>query len=386
MEKEDISLFVTGEKSKNILQKLVRVNSSNSPGNEMDMVKTVLSFFPKDINYKILNHGNNRGSLIIEILGEREETIAFVGHIDTVPVSDVLDWKYPPFDGVIEGEYLYGRGASDMKGGVTSMILTALYFIENDIIPPVTIKFCFTADEESDGTGVKTIRDEGYFENVTKIFISEPSDEKISICEKGALWLNICVKGKSSHASKPELGVNAIEKLMEYIKNLELTMDLEKKHPLLGRPSFTITKIEGGIKTNIIPDRAEVTVDIRTIPGFDHEDIIKKGKQIVCSMCKENSYLDIELKVTNNRPPLEISKDNEFIKQIIGTYDELSYPVEFKGTNFYTDASQIIPNYSIPFVILGPGEENMAHQKNERIKVKSIEKIAKLYISYILSI
>ncbi|MCF6462155.1 hypothetical protein C3E89_02005 [Clostridium sp. Cult1] len=375
--------FKLKKRTENILRKLVNVNTTNPPGNEMDVVKTILSFFPKGIDYEIIDHGNNRGSLLLEIKGKDEEKIGFMGHIDTVPVSDESSWIYPPFDGVVEDGYMYGRGTSDMKGGVTAMILTALYFIENNITPPHTLKFVFTADEESGGMGVQALRDKGDLKDISKVFIPEPTDEEIGTCEKGALWLNILVAGKSSHGSKPELGINAIEKLYEYIYRLRDTMDLDKSHPLLGKSSFAITLIKGGVKTNITPENAEASVDIRTIPGLDHNTILEDANIIGKSMEEENPGLSIDIQVENNRPPLTMDEEDRFIKEIVSAYEKLSYPVKFKGINFYTDASQLIPFHNIPFVLLGPGEENMCHQKNERIKLESIIRMTKFYISYI---
>jgi succinyl-diaminopimelate desuccinylase len=373
------------DKTKDILRKLININTTNLPGNEMDMVNAILEFFPENIDYEIIDHGNNRGSLLIELKGKNDEKMGFIGHIDTVPVPDESSWIYPPFEGVIEDGYMYGRGTSDMKGGVTAMILTALHFIENNITPPHGLKFIFTADEESGGMGVKAMRDKGYLNDISKVFITEPSDEEIGICEKGTLWISIRVKGKSAHGSRPELGLNAIEKLYEYINRLKGTLDLDKKHSLLGSSSYAITLINGGVKTNIIPEDANAALDIRTIPGFDHEKIIRDAHKISKDMEIENEGMTIEIQVENNRPPLTMDEENKFIKDIVSIYEKLSYPIKFKGINFYTDASQLIPYHNIPFVILGPGEENMCHQKNERIKIESIVRMIEFYISYIIN-
>lgn len=373
------------DSAENILKKLVNINTTNPPGNEMDLVKAILEYFPPDINYEIMDHGNNRGSLVIELKGEKDEKIGFIGHIDTVPVSDESSWTYPPFEGFIKDGYMYGRGTSDMKGGVTAMILTALHFIENDITPPNTLKFVFTADEESGGLGVRGLRDKGLLNDISKVFITEPTDDEIGICEKGALWLNLKVRGQASHASKPELGINAIEILYEYISRLKETMNLEKVHPLLGKCSYVITTIKGGVKTNIIPDMANGTLDIRTIPGFSHEEILENAYEIINDLETKNKGVKIDIEIGNNRPPVTMDKDNTFIQEITSIYEDLSYPVKFKGINFYTDASQLIPYYNIPFVILGPGEGNMCHQKNERIEIASIDRITKFYISYIIN-
>lgn len=373
------------DKTKDILRKLININTTNLPGNEMDAVNTILEFFPRDVDYKIIDHGNNRGSLLIEVEGKSNEKIGFIGHIDTVPVPDESSWIYSPFEGVVHDGYMYGRGTSDMKGGVTAMILTALHFIENNITPSHGLKFIFTADEESGGMGIVAMRDNGFLNDISKVFITEPSDEKIGICEKGTLWISIDVKGKSAHGSRPELGLNAIEKLYEYIIKLKDTLALDKKHDLLGQPSYAVTLINGGVKTNIIPEDANATLDIRTIPGFNHDKIINDAHKISKEMEKENEGMTINIEVENNRPPLTMDEENDFIKEIVSIYEKLSYPIKLKGINFYTDASQLIPYHDIPFVILGPGEENMCHQKNERIKIESIIRMIEFYISYIIN-
>src|SRR5690606_39264505 len=126
------------------------------------------------------------------------------------------------------------------------------------------------------------------------------------------------------------------EKLYEYIYRLKGTMDLEKEHPLLGKSSFAINMISGGVKTNIIPERAEASVDIRTIPGIDHDEILNEAYKIGKGMEEENPGLSIEISIENNRPSLSIDKEDGFIKDIVNSYKKLSYPVKFKGLNFYT--------------------------------------------------
>lgn len=383
---KDIKDFITLDKCKEILKTLIKINSTHPEGNEMDMVKAILAMFGKyDIEYKIFDHGNNRGSLVITISGKSsKQSIAFLGHIDIVPVDDYSEWEYPPFDAVVVGDYMYGRGSADMKGGVTSMIITALYLLENKVTPSNDIHFCFTADEELNGIGVLEIKDSGIINNAKEIFIAEPSEEKLGLAEKGALWIEVIVEGLSAHGSRPDLGVNSVEYLIEFINQFRDSMDRESLNPLLGQATFSVNEINGGVKTNVIPTQSTATIDIRTIPIQNHEDIINNGNEIAYKLMKEKDNLTIELNVLNNRPSVETSKDNMFIKKLTNLCKELSHETKYKGLNFYTDASQIIPDLKVPFVILGPGDDAMAHQRNEKIKLTSVAKIAEIYISYVL--
>jgi succinyl-diaminopimelate desuccinylase len=225
----------------------------------------------------------------------------------------------------------------------------------------------------------------GCADDINEIFICEPSNEKIGICEKGALWVKINTYGKQSHGSMPHLGVNAIEKTYELIERIKNEcIDLNKENPHLGKNTVSVTGFNGGIKTNIIPPEAGAVLDIRTIPGSSHDKIIKDIYKIADDIVSSNKNLKFEFEITNNRPPLEADEDSPFINIIKDVYKKLNYSTAYKGIYFYTDASKLIPKINVPFVILGPGETSMAHQMDEKIEVESIGRTAKIYINYIL--
>ena len=112
-----------------------------------------------------------------------------------------------------------------MKGGDAAMLLTLEQLCGEELRPEKPIYFCFTADEENQGVGIRAMADGGLLNTVDEVLICEPSDSRISICEKGALWLDVSVNGVSSHASRPDLGVNAVEAaytFAEQIKHLSM--------------------------------------------------------------------------------------------------------------------------------------------------------------------
>lgn len=368
--------------TESLLRELVNINTTNPPGNEMDIIKKILEYFPEKTNYEISDHGENRGSLIITIEGISEESIGFFGHIDTVPVTDIESWKYNPFEGKVIDGYMYGRGTTDMKGGVASMIQTALYFIDNEIKPKNTLKFIFTADEESSGLGIRSLKEEGKLEGISEAFICEPSDESLGISEKGALWLDIEVWGVSSHASKPELGLNAIENLLDLVEELKTKIDFSIEDKYLGNSTFEITTIKGGVKTNILPEYARATLDIRTVAGVDNNEIIKGLDKIILEREKD-SKLKIKYSIDNNRPPLAIDTNSKLIKDIEKVMISLDEEIKYTGINFYTDGSLFIPEMKIGFVIMGPGFIDLCHQRDEYTKLSHIDKFTKIYIEYI---
>lgn len=370
---------------KRILQKYIRVDSSQPEGNECDMVSAVLDSLPSDVEYSVIEHTAKRHSLIVKIAGEESTGgIAFVGHIDTVPFGDCASWKYHPLSAAEEEGKIYGRGASDMKGGVTAMTATLNTLLKYDRKPKSDIYFCFTADEEKDGMGAVALSKMREMNNVSEFIIAEPSAEKIGISEKGALWIKLCAKGRLSHSSRPEKGINAIEKLIEFSKRLTEFVDTDTEDKYLGYSTVVITKLKGGISTNVIPDTAEMELDIRTLTNVDHNEVIRFAEQLIDDMEAKYEGLKLNMTILNNRPAVGVDENCEMVKRIEHIYDEFHLNHAMKGLMFYTDVSQIIPSNPKPFVIMGPGDDALAHQTNEYITFSSVTRMAKIYTKYVL--
>lgn len=372
------------EDYKAILKRLIAVDTQNPPGNESDLVKVILGL-AGGTAYKIFEHGNNRSSLVLEIKGEDQtKSVGFAGHMDTVPVGDRNKWTHDPFGGEEENGCLYGRGASDMRGGLTAMLLLYRYFLKNK--PPVTLKFFFTADEESNGTGAQTLRQEGCFNGLSALFVCEPSGCRAGLSEKGTIWLEINVSGKSSHAAKPQFGVNALENGFAFLNELKSMFKSMPEHPQLGKTTFSITGVSSGVKNNIIPDKARFLVDARTTPNNfkDNGELLDLVKQKAEEFSRDR-HVNIDFNALNNRQALMISGGGPFILKLKETYKSLNLPFETCGINFYTDASLIVPFVNIPFVILGPGNPDECHMTDEKIEIKLIEKAFEIYKEFVLN-
>lgn len=366
----------------NILRELIQIDSSHPLGNEMDVVRYIVSHIEElGLDYSIIDHGDNRGSLVVRMMGEERGATAFIGHIDTVAVEDAQLWKYPPFEGVIEGEHMYGRGTSDMKGGAAAMILTIKHLSENNIVPKRDTYFFFTADEEKNGMGMNAIIGSGMYEDISEIFIAEPTDMAIGIKEKGALWMSFEAVGRAAHASRPDLGINSVEGLMRFLTILKTRLP-RGCDEMLGCNTAQVTVFEGGIQTNIIPSHAKAVLDIRSVSD-NFDEIIRIVETAIDDVRIDFPGIDIRYVVENHRPYLEIQKDSELVKRVESVYEKLGKAAELKGINFYTDASQAVPHYNVPFVILGPGYDEMCHKRDEMMKVSQVLEAAQIYVNYV---
>lgn len=371
-------------RAREILMDILSINTCQPAGNEATLADHLIGLFPKGTDYRLLPHGENRASLIVHIPGrETGNGLAFAGHLDTVAYGDKGSWRTDPACPTVEGDRVYARGAADMKGGVVAMTAVALYFLEQGITPVHDLYFCYTADEEKGGMGAGAIAEGNILTGVSRLIIAEPTKGQISLGEKGALWLRATARGVQSHGSRPDLGVNAIELLVHFAETLKGSLDMETEHPLFGHTTAAITNLHGGVMTNIIPPEATLEMDIRTIPGQSNRDILEKACRIAEELCQANSPLKITVETLNDRPAVGVSEEDPLVLDMQAAARSLGLSDQLRGTIFYTDASQLVPHYQIPFLILGPGDDALAHQSNEYITFSSLEEITSLYLRYL---
>ena len=377
------------EECEKLLRALVRTDTSQPAGNEGMLADWILKELQgKDssgiLEYSFLEHGGKRESLVVKIKGRREgKGTAFAGHLDTVACEADKDWIYAPLNAAVENGILYGRGAADMKGGVAAMMLTAEYLLSRGERPEEPVFFFFTADEEKDGIGARTLVEKGYMDQVGKLFICEPSNREVGFCEKGALWIRTEIHGASAHASRPEIGRNAIEYAMKFEREFRKKITAGEPHRELGKSTMSITRLEGGIMTNIIPDKAVMEMDIRTVPGILHKELIRCAEEIAQNMEEQCEELKCCVSVMNDRPAVETDPEDSFVKAVRRAAEMAGMEGKLRGLYFYTDASQIIPGTGIPFVILGPGDDKMAHCVNEKISLAEIAEMTETYLRFL---
>lgn len=366
-------------RAQKILTRLVGVNTTNPDGNELDIIGELLEILQLDKSlYTILHHGDNRASMIVDISGENEERVAFWGHLDTVPIGDGAAWHSDPFQVRMEGDVMYGRGTTDMKGGLTAMVILCQRALVQK--PPVHLRFIFTADEECGGMGIMAVKEQGYLKDIDYVVIAEPSGLEIGLCEKGALWTKMKVTGKSCHAANPDFGVNALEHsfaVVEQIKD-ELNETFEA-HSYLGRSSCSATMCRSGTAVNIIPESAEVYIDTRTVPVVKNANQVAENiiQEVSRRYCNQHKNLDISVETLQNRPTIQSATDNNLYRALKAIYpDDEAHKI---GINFFTDGALGLWDLEIPFVILGPGAMTQCHTANEHININDVVSAADVY-------
>lgn len=354
----------------------------NPSGNEKRITEYIKEKFLGYENMVSINNGENRESLVIDIKGSSDQTVGFVGHIDTVPVTNPEEWLYPPLSATVVDDFMYGRGTSDIKSGAACMINLGLHYIENNIKPSKNIRLIFTADEESSGLGISSVLDKGLIEDLDFIIVPENTSSKVVIKENGALWIEMEVFGKSAHGARPDLGINSIEIVYSIYEDLKEFVKISKKDEFLDYTTVSLNRISGGEKVNIIADYCKGEFDIRANPDLQNKVILEFLDKRIEEYIGKYSDLKINRRILTDRIAFDVDEKEPFVSNFIKKLEENKIEVELAGVRYFTDLSLTQPVANKPFVIFGPGYIDKGHQKNEYVSIEETKKVSEFYIEY----
>ena len=358
-----------------LTQALVRFDTINPPGNERLCAEHLGSIL-NDAGFAVSYHefAETRTSLVARIGGDADaKPLCFTGHIDTVPLG-AAPWSVDPFAADIADGKLYGRGTSDMKSGVAAFVVAAIRLARELETGPGMV-LIITAGEETGCEGAYHLAGLGnVLGDAGAIVVAEPSSNLPFIGHKGALWLKAVANGLTAHGSMPELGVNAIYKAARTISQLEDFDFNVARHPVLGKPTLNVGTVHSGMNINSVPDRAEVGIDIRTLPDQDHGDLCAHLSSYLGDDIAVEPIVDVGSVWTD---PAEDWMLDVFdvMAEILGKMPEVC------TATYFTDAAALTPAYGgPPTVILGPGEAAMAHQTDEYCVVDRIDQAVNAYV------
>ncbi|MBE0687205.1 MAG: M20/M25/M40 family metallo-hydrolase, partial [Anaerolineaceae bacterium] len=201
-----------------ICQDLIRINSINPPGDELTIARYCSDFLLRlGFEIRLLQHSEKRASVLARLKGSGQVPGVMVcGHLDTVPVG-AIPWKHAPLGGEISDGRIWGRGTSDMKGGIAAILASAQALVKSDFAPHGDLWVGLTAGEETDFLGALEISKHHEVLPLQILLIPEPSSNEIFLAQKGALWIEIGMEGKTAHGSMPDLGINTVELMSQFI-------------------------------------------------------------------------------------------------------------------------------------------------------------------------
>jgi len=331
---------------------------------------------------------DDAGNVIAELDGKTDiPALLLSGHMDTVAAD--TGWSYDPYSAKIVNGRIYGRGAADMKGGLAA-IITAVEILQNaNIKLKGKLYILATVREEVPiDNGMAYFLD--YMKKNIKInssIIGEPTSLNIGLGNKGRMEIEIITRGKSTHASIPEKGINAIYSMAKIINNIE-KMRLKSIY-IKGvgkvKGALNVGVIKGGVRPNTVPDLCEIIIDRRLVPTETPEKVLNEFKKIMNKLKEKNKRIKAEINLRYPPAmPVIVSKDEAIVKSLEKAVRKIKKGVKFTFLPYTTEACYLSGVASIPTVIFGPGNISQAHAINEYIEIKSLIDATKIYFLTIL--
>jgi succinyl-diaminopimelate desuccinylase len=345
---------------------LVRLDTVNPPGRESAAASLLGErLTAAGLEVTAHEHAPGRPSLVARWPGSGDgPALCMTGHLDTVPLGGA-SWSVEPLGELRDGR-LYGRGSSDMKGGVAAIVVAAERVAALGR-GSAGLELALCAAEETGCEGALHLASSGALGRAGAVLVAEPTSGVPHVAHKGVVWARAAAEGKSAHGSSPHLGRNAIYPLAAAVTALAgLAFDVAP-HPVLGEPTLNVGVISGGAGINLVPDRAEAGIDIRTVPGLSSADVLDR--------LRDAAGPDVAIEAILDLPPVASDPDDEFVRSVVDVAGSAG-----GGLAYFTDAAALTPAYgSPPTVIWGPGEAAQAHQTDEWASADLIEAAADGY-------
>ena len=333
----------------------------------------------------------NRPMVVGKFKGSRGgRSIILNGHVDVVSPEPYAAWKYGPWSATLDGNRVFGRGAADMKGGITAMIMALESVLESGIELGGDVIVESVLDEEIGGDGTLACIMRGY--RADGAIVTEPTNLELHLAHRGGRFFNIRVEGKSAHVGMKLEGVSALEraiKIFNALKDFEEYRRREKTHFLFERyplqVPLNIGVINGGEWPCTVPKEVVLKGTVECLPEENIKEVSRSLEDYVCKVAEADWWMKkhkpsiewpglwIESSEINFNHPLVLMM-SESIRELTG-----KEPV-FAGFPGGCDMRLLVRYASTPTLIFGPGSIKEAHSVDESLRIndliRSVEVIA----------
>jgi len=313
------------------------------------------------------------------------KTVLFDAHQDTVPTDGMT---IPPFTPEVREGRLYGRGACDVKGGMAAMLEAFARLVRERPEGSASVIMACTVDEEFTHTGSSDLARMPKLADYA--IVAEPTQLDIVHRHKGAVRWKIRAHGVACHSSTPKLGINAIYRMGRVLGVLDEYAELLSRatpDPILGPPSLSVGRIEGGLSVNVVPDWCDIEVDRRMIPGEVNAECLKQVEAYLHNRLGDSVSWEF-FPPWVNMPPLsqDLGNDGGWITRVQqAVLGATGRQPELGGVPYGTDAGPLNQT-GLPCLVIGPGNIAQAHTKDEWIELDQVRAAVDAYYQIALSL
>jgi acetylornithine deacetylase len=345
---------------------LVRVDSRNpglvrgAPG-EGDVARTlasVLEVWGFDVTLQLVV--DNRPNVVARIGKAGGPSLMFNGHLDVVGVDGMT---HPPFDAQTTDGRLFGRGATDMKGGVAAMCAAAWRAAQVGLGGEIIV--AAVVDEEWQSAGTRCLIERGV--RADACIVTEPTRLAIAPAHKGFTWTEVTLTGRAAHGSRYDVGIDAIRHaglLLAEIDRVEREELVRHTHPLLGHASLHAAEVSGGSGWSTYPDRCSLTIERRTVPGESPDDAVREMEVALARVTSNTPAVRGAVRHVFSQWPSDVAVNAPIVTALSTAMRAAGEAVAIEGLSAWTDAA-LLNAAGIPAICYGPGDISLAHSATE---------------------
>lgn len=362
-----------------ILKDLVRIPSVSYE--ELEAAKYLQDFLATHgFNVKI-DEWNN---VIAERKGSGGSSrLMILGHHDTVEAGDLNKWTHDPFGAEEEEGIIYGRGASDEKGGL-ACAMAAIDRLLKEHTEGLKGDILFVSSREE----ILDLSERGILKVLANNDIQadgclcvEPTKMcNIALGQKGRSVVDITTHGKNAHGSTPDLGINAIMHMGHLLVEID-RMQLPNRPPL-GPGTQCVGVVKGGIRANMVADQCDISIDRRIVMGENEDSVRREYEQVIAELQKRIPELKAEVSLRPTLNPACTDPESDIVRYAKEACAALEYPVETVYMNQHADIEWTINDAHIPSIIWGPGNADSCHAPDENISIEELVMGEKLYYEF----
>ncbi|MFA4989576.1 MAG: M20 family metallopeptidase [Candidatus Omnitrophota bacterium] len=355
-----------------LVQKLIKINSENPPGNEAPIAAFLRRYIEGlGLRTRIYEFQKNRSNLVAYLeRPENTRALLITPHLDTVPAGK--SWAGGPFTAKITNHKIYGLGATDCKGNLACAVEVMNSLVEDKKALGYNLIFAATADEECGSErGLLPLLDKKILRPDAALVL-DADDFEIIITQKGLIHLKVKIEGKRAHGAYPYLGVNAIDIALDVINRIKRYKFSYRKNKYLKPPTINIGTLRGGDKVNVVADWCEFELDFRFLPGTRPEDILDILKAIL-KKCTRN----FKIEILGIQQPYSISAKHPLVSYLNNAMRSCRVQAHLEGSEGATVIS-FFQDKNIPAIASGFGCAGCAHSSNEYVKISNLYKGAQV--------
>ena len=380
-------------------QNLIRIPSVSGEHPEEKIAKFIENYAQSlGLKVQMIAKDRYRPNLIIDTEPSKKENFLFLGHMDTVGIGAIDNWRYYPFSAHKTGGRIYGRGAADMKAGIACEIYLMKLVRDLGLELPFNIRTILVSNEEGGNTatpifdiGMDFLIKEGLVEGQAAIY-GYGGSYNIGIGHRGVLRIKIVTFGESVHtgsvkSQKRERGANAVTGMAEILLALEELKLPQFKHPHFPKHKNIITPgvmiLHGGTAVSTVPDYCESVVEVRYLPRFPINKVYQRIKAVAEKIAHKRG-IKVNLEKFVEISAVCLAPDEKIVevlkKACLETY---GHPITTRGTGPANESFLLIKR-GIPTVVFGP-IGGRAHSDDEFIEIKSLTKTLRVYLNTLIN-